>query len=534
MGSSRNDGMTTTLDELPSDVETCHQLIRELLESLAQQTHLSAKLQHQLEQLLRQRYGRKSETLDPAQLLLFAREILAAGETTTPESTPPTDAPPTDTAPTADPSSPPKKKKGHGRKPLPASLPRKQEVHDLPADKLPCPDCGTLRIRIGAEIREQLEYVPASLIVIQHVRPKYACKACEGNIVIAERLPEPIEKGLPGPGLLAQVAVSKYADHLPLYRQEGIFRRHGVELPRQTTCDWMAVIADLLEPIWKVMHRLVLQSRVVQSDDTTVTVLDPVLGRFVGRLWVYLGDCFHPYVVYHFTEDRSGDGPQEMLRGYQGYLQADAYSGYDALYTSGKILEVGCWMHARRKFYEARTSDPPRAHQALAWIRMLYKIEEKATAEKLGDAQRHTLRQERSRPILTTLKEWLDQQKALPKSPIGEAIGYALNHWVALERYLEAGFLEIDNGACERAVKPVAIGRKNWLFAGSKAGGKTAAILMSLCTTCKNLKIDPLAYLTDVLRRVSTHPARRVEELLPDRWQALREAAARVEADQAD
>jgi transposase len=224
--------MTTTLDELPSDVETCHQLIRELLESLAQQTHLSEKLQHQLEQLLRQRYGRKTETLDLAQLLLFAREILAVEETT-PKSTPPTDTP-TDTPPTPDPSGPPKRKKGHGRKPLPASLPRKQEVHDVPTDKLPCPDCGTLRIRFGEEICEQLEYVPASLIVIQHVRPKYACKACEGNIVVAERLPEPIEKGLPGPGLLAQVGVSKYADHLPLYRQEGIFRRHGVELSRQT------------------------------------------------------------------------------------------------------------------------------------------------------------------------------------------------------------------------------------------------------------------------------------------------------------
>ena len=193
--------------------------------------------------------------------------------------------------------------------------------------------------------RAELRVQSVCLFVIQHVRPKYACKACEGNIVIGERLAEPIEKGLPGPGLLAQVAVSKYADHLPLYRQEGIFRRHGVELPRQTTCDWMAVIADLLEPIWKVMHRLVLQSRVVQTDDTTVTVLDPVLGRFVGRLWVYLGDRFHPYVVYHFTENHSGDGPQEMFAGYQGYLQADAYSGYDALYTSGKILEVGCWMH---------------------------------------------------------------------------------------------------------------------------------------------------------------------------------------------
>jgi transposase len=520
-----------TPGELPPDLDTCHQLIRELLDSLAEQTHLNEKLQHQLEQLLRQRYGRKTEKLDPAQLLLFAREILAAGETATPQASPPTDAPP---AP--DPSNTPKKN-GHGRKPLPAHLPRKRELHDVPAEQLPCPDCGTLRTKIGEEVREQLEYVPASLVVIQHVRPKYACKACEGNIVIAERLPEPIEKGLPGPGLMAQVAVSKYADHLPLYRQEGIFRRHGVELPRQTTCDWMAVCADLLKPIWKAMHGLILQSKVIQTDDTPVTVLDPVLGRFVGRLWNYLGDREHRYVVYHFTEDRSGAGPQEMLKGYQGYLQADAYSGYDSLFTAGKIHEVGCWMHARRKFYEARTTDPPRAHQALAWISLLYDLEEEAKEQKLDDAQRHALRQERSRPILTKLEEWLDheeQQKALPKSPIGEAIGYAQNHWGALERYLEAGFLEIDNGASERALKPVAIGRKNWLFAGSKAGGETAAILMSLCTTCKNLKINPLAYLTDVLRRISTHPARRIEELLPDRWQTMREAAALVEGDQAD
>ena len=305
---------------------------------------------------------------------------------------------------------------------------------------------------------------------------------------------------------------------------------------RRCATGWLSVPA-LLEPIWKLMHRLILLSKVIQTDDTPVTVLDPVLGQFLGRLWVYLGDREHPYTVYHFTVDRSGEGPQQMLKGYEGYVQADAYAGYDALFADGKIQEVGCWMHARRKFYEARTTDPPRAHQALAWIGLLYKVEEEAREKELDDAQRHALRQEKSRPILEKLKEWLDhedQQRVLPKSPIGEAIGYARNHWGALERYLEAGFLEIDNGASERAMKPVALGRKNWLFAGSKAGGKTAAILMSLCTTCKNLKVDPLAYLTDVLRRISTHPARRIEELLPDRWQELREAAAMVDGDQAD
>lgn len=526
--------MTTPPVELPHDLGAAHQLIGELAAQIEQllgtvhaQEEQIARMQHQLEQLLRHRYGRKTESLDPAQLLLFAGDILAEAQAIDTAADDADAARPEATPPASPPAAPPRKN-GHGRKPLPAHLPRHRRVHDVPAEQLPCPDCGTPRTRFGEEIREQLEYVPASMIVIQHVRPKYVCKDCEANVVIAERLPEPIEKGLPGPGLMAQIVVSKYADHQPLYRQEGIYRRHGVELPRQTTCDWMAICADLLEPIYKAMHRLVLESKVIQTDDTPVTVLDPTLGRFVGRLWVYLGDRDHHSVVYHFTEDRSGAGPQSMLRGYHGYLQADAYSGYDALFRDGTIHEVGCWMHARRKFYEARTSDPPRAHQALAWISLLYKVEDEARENQLDDDRRWELRQQKARPILAKLKEWLDQErpKVLPKSPLGEAIGYALNHWAALERYLEAGFLEIDNGASERALKPVALGRKNWLFAGSKAGGRTAAILMSLCSTCKELKVDPLAYLTDVLDRVSTHPASRIEELLPDRWQALRESVA--------
>ena len=233
--------MITLADPLPDDLETAHQLIRELLETLGQQIHLNEKLQHQLEQLLRQRYGQKSERIDPAQLLLFAQEILAQAEPTpTPAATP-------EPAPAPTPTSDAPKKKGHGRKPLPASLPRKPVLHDVPPEQRTCPDCGGQRTCIGQEVREQLEYVPASLIVLEHIRPKYACQACEANVVIADRLPEPIEKGLPGPGLLAHIAVSKYADHLPLYRLEGIFKRFGVELSRSTMCDWMAVAAELLD-----------------------------------------------------------------------------------------------------------------------------------------------------------------------------------------------------------------------------------------------------------------------------------------------
>jgi transposase len=529
--------MITPADPLPGDLETAHQLIRELLETLAQQVHLNAKLQHQLEQLLRHRYGRKTERLDPDQLLLFAQDILAEAEPEPePEPTPQPDSVPAPASASASASSAPKsKKKGHGRKPLPAHLPRKPQVHDVPPEQLPCPDCGALRQCIGTEVSEQLEYVPASLIVIEHIRHKYACPECAAHVVIAERLPEPIEKGLPGPGLMAHIITNKYADHLPLYRQEGILQRQGVEISRSTMCDWMATAAELLQPIVTLMMTKILQSRVVQNDDTPVKVQDHAgKGIKTGRLWDSIGDHYHPYIVYTYTPDRSGAGPAAIFKDFEGYLQADAYPAYDALFTSGKIVEVGCMMHARRKFYEARTSDPPRAHQALAWIQLLYDVEREAKEKHAAEgyeafvAARHALRQERARPIFQQFHDWLvaEAPKVLPKSPIGEAIQYALNHWAALERPLEAGFLELDNGACERAFKPVALGRKNWLFAGSDRGGETAAVLMSLCTTCKTLGIDPQAYLCDVLDRISTHPARRIEELLPDRWQALRQAGA--------
>jgi transposase len=535
--------MTTTVSELPADLDTAHELIRQLVETLRLKEHFIEKLQHQLEQLLRQRYGRKSEKLDPAQLLLFAREIMAAMETEAPalQPQPAAELPPGPPAPA------PPEKNGHGRKVLPASLPRQRVVHDLLPEQLPCPDCGTLRIRIGEEVREQLEYIPASLIVLQHVRPKYACSACEANVTIADRLPEPIEKGLPGPGLLAQVIVSKYADHLPLYRQERIFARHGVELPRQTTCDWMAACAGLLEPIWKAMLQRVLQSLVIQTDDTPVKVQDPATGAMTtGRLWVYLGDWAHRFIVYDYTPDRSAEGPERILEKFRaGFLQADAYSAYDRIHARG-ILEVGCMAHARRKFDEAKTTDPERAHAGLAWIGRLYQIEREAkeqigeaiqgltkegrldAVERVAEEQRLTeeitskLRQEESRPVVEKFKEWLETAagQVLPKSPIAEAIGYARSNWAALTRYLDAGFLSIDNNAAERAMRPVAVGRKNWLHLGSDRGGRTAAVLMSLVQSCRSFGVEPFAYLRDVLDRVSTHPASRIAELLPDAWKA--------------
>jgi transposase len=515
--------------ELPTDLDACHSLIRELLETLRQQGLLIGHMQHQLERLLRQRFGRSSEKIDPDQLLLFAADILAEDHTTPvlePQPAPAADAPPSP-APTEKP-----KRKGHGRKPFPAHLERRRVVHPIPAEQLTCPDCGARREAFGEEVREQLDYIPASLVVNQHVRPKYACKACQANVVIAERLPEPIEKGLPGPGLLAQVIVSKYADHLPLYRQERILAREGVAISRQTMCGWMARCAWLLKPIYDAMVKAVLQSKAIQTDDTPVDVLDPGReGTRQGRIWIAIGDRDHRYWVYDFTPDRSGDGPARFFQDYRGYLQADAYSGYDALFKDGTVIEVGCWAHVRRKFHEARTTDPPRAHVALAYIRRLYAVETDAKVAKLNDDARRTLRQERSVPILGELFAWLEGVRAqvLPKSPMGEAIGYALNHKAALRRYTEQGFLEIDNNASERGEKTIAIGRKNWLFFGSEGGGATAAILFSLTETCQRLGVEPWAYLRDVLDRLSTHPASRIEELLPDHWEAIRrnrEAAA--------
>jgi transposase len=491
---------------LPDDLDTAHRQIRELAETLRQQVVLNQKLQHQLEQLLRQRYGKKGEQVDPDQLLLFAQEILAQTEPMSPAPQPPKQAA--------------AKPNGHGRKPLPASLPRKRIVHDVALEHLACPECGAERQKIGDETREQLEYVPASLLVLEHVRPKYACRCCEAHVVIAERLPEPIEKGLPGPGLLAHVAVSKYMDHLPLHRQEGIFRRHGVELSRSTMCDWMAVVAGLLKPIVTEMSRRILLSKVIRTDDTPVTVQDPSgKGTKTGRLWVYLGDRDHRFVVYEYTPDRSGNGPEEFLRTYRsGYLQSDAYAGYNGIHARG-IVAVGCWAHARRKFYDARTSDPERSHAAIAWIGRIYEVEKEATKKEIDAAARHVLRQERSRPLLESFGSWLEAEevKVLPKSPMGEAIAYARSNWAALSRYLEAEYLSIDNNASENAMRPIAVGRKNWLFFGSDRGGQTAATLMSLMQSSKRLGHDPFVYLREMLDRVSTHPANRISDLLPDR-----------------
>jgi transposase len=351
-------------------------------------------------------------------------------------------------------------------------------------------------------------------------------------VVIAAPKPEmPIAKGLPGSGLLAHLIVSKAVDHLPLHRLERIYQRQGLFLHRSTLCDWMAACANLLRPLYDLMVSVVMQSRALHTDDTTVKMQELVTHILsTARMWVYLGDAAHPYNVFDFTINRKRDGPQKLLANYQGYLHADAFSGYDGLYlpdprtAAARIIEVACNAHARRKFYEARGSDALRSHQALAYYRQLYELERQA--KDFGDAQRLQMRQELSLPILEQFHQWLLAQRpeVLPKSPMGEAIAYTLNNWEALRRYTEAGFLAIDNNVAEREMKKIAIGRKNWLSIGSPHGGQTAAVLFSFTSTCQRLGVEPWAYLQDVLTRLPAMSAAELGKLLPDRWQAARPA----------
>jgi len=336
---------------------------------------------------------------------------------------------------------------------------------------------------------------------------------------------QPIDKGRPGPGLLAQVITAKYADHLPLNRQVDIFARHGVELSRQTLCDWVAAAADLLAPVYRDLTTTVLGGKVVQTDDTTVPVQDHERTHTRdGRLWVYVGDTRPATIVYDYTPTRSRAGPIDFLGKFRGYLQADAYAGYDAVYATGRVVEVGCWAHARRYFWEAKEADALRALAALGVIQQLYRVEAEAKALEAG--ARRALREAQAQPVLERFKRWLDAQAhvVLPKSPIGEAVHYTRAQWTALTRYLEDGDLAIDNNASERALRRVVTGRKNWLFCGSDEGGIRAAIVYSLVATRREHRIDPWEYLQDVLARIPRHPNRRRAELLPRQWNAARTA----------
>jgi transposase len=536
-----------TLDvQLPDDLDTLKAMIRELLTQLRDSRHELDGVRQRLDQLLRRLYGPKSERTRPDQPSLF-------GDPEEPASL----VPPVVPEASADTASTTPRRRGHGRRQLPKDLKRERVVHDVPAEEKICPCCHEPRIVIGEQVSEQLDYRPAKLFVHQHVRLSYACPSClkkaiepvaEGEpepeplIVTAPKPPQPIDKGLPGPGLLAHVVTCKYADHLPLHRQEAMLARHGVELSRSTLCDWMAQVANLLTPLYALMLSEVLKSRVVQTDETRVPVQDQADKTKSGRLWVYVGDRDHPFTVYDYTPTKARDGPAKILANYVGFLQADAANVFDGFFVPGAMTEAGCWAHARRYFHDARDSDAARSAQALARIGEFYAIEKQATQEiaerKLDGAAadavrlRLRLRQEQTLPKLHAFAEWIEAERAnvLPKSPMGHAIAYVQNHWAALLRFTEHGFLNIDNNASERALRAVAVGRKNWLFAGSDAGGRTAAVLFTMTQTCKQHKIDPFAYLQDVLTRLPGLPPERLPELFPHNWAASQRASTETPA----
>jgi len=511
----------TTANTYPDDVEALKAL---LLERDARIGHLEdlvesheavvatgkAEIEHLkllIAKLRRMAFGRSSEKLDrQIEQLELKLEDLEADEGAAPIEIPKT----TRTAP-----------EQIQRKPLPEHLPREILTH-LPESGDTCTACGGVMKPLGEDISEQLEYVPASFRVIRHVRPKLACSCCD-HIAQAAALSRPIERGLAGPGLLAHVLVAKFADHLPLYRQSVIYAREGVELDRSLLAKWVGHSANLLQPLVDALRRHVMSATKLHADDTPVPVLAPGNGKTkTGRLWVYVrddrnsADVTPPAVWFEYTPDRKGIHPQRHLESFSGTLQADAYGGYQAIYETGRVAEAACWAHARRQFYELHAARPNALNtEALERISALYKIEE-AIRGKPPD-ERRAYRHIHARPLLDQLHTWLSAtlETLSRKSDTSRAILYALNRWEALTRYCDDGQLEIDNLPVERALRGVAIGRRNYLFAGADSGGERAAAIDSLIGTAKLNGIDPEAYLRHVLGHIADHPINRVHELTP-------------------
>lgn len=525
------------LEQLPDDIET---LKRWVIEQQARNAALDAevaqwrtqveakraeiiaarlmieKLKLQIARLRRIQFGRRSERHDErvAQLELLVEEL-----ETSLAGAPAADAPVVEakTSPATTPV----------RRPPPAHLPREQVVH---AAACACPDCGGQLKKIGEDVSEQLEFIPEHFKVIRHVRPKFACGKC-ATLVQAPAPTRPIDKGLAGPGLLAHVAVSKYLDHLPLYRQSEIYARQGVDLDRSTLADWIGCISRLVSPLAELVGRYVTAAAKVHADDTTVPVLDPGRGKTkTGRLWVYVRDdrpaasLDPPAAYYRYTPTREGRHPCEHLKDFTGTLQADGFSGFDGLYEDGRVREAACWAHARRKFYDLYVATKsPLADEALRRIGKLYEIEAEIRGRPPDERKR--VRQEHAGALLEQLQQWLQGtlNTVSAKSELAGAIAYALKRWTALSRYRDDGTVEIDNNAAERALRGPVLSRKNFLFAGADSGGERAAVLYTLLESAKLNGLNPEAYLRFVLERIAEQPINRLDELLP--WNYARELA---------
>jgi transposase len=405
------------------------------------------------------------------------------------------------------------------RKPLPEHLKREEKIHKPESDC--CPDCGCGLRHFGNDISEQLEYVPESFKVIRHVRPKFACMGCD-RVVEAPAPSRPIERGLAAPSLLAHVIVSKYADHLPLFRQSEIYARQGVEISRSTMAGWVGAASDLLDPLVQAIGKHVFAGRKLHADDTPIPVLAPGNGKTkTGRLWTYVrddrpaGEQAAPAVWFAYSEDRRGEHPRQHLKNFTGALQADAYAGFHHLYGD-HIYEAACWAHARRKFHDIHLAHAsPTTTEALTRIGALYAIEDEIRGKHVD--LRLSVRQARARPLLDDLRKWMERalRSLSSKSETAGALRYALSRWRALTRYTEDGLLEIDNSAAERALRAVALGRKNFLFAGSDYGGQRAAAMYTLIGSAKLNGLDPELYLRTVLAQIADHPISHIQDLLP-------------------